>query len=265
MMKMVLTRAPDPRCAAILLISGAVCTNELCRITAVMNQGSSRRPATDPVPAMGSSRMRVLTVLQHSALPLTVTDIAERVDLHANTARFHLDALVEQGLAERATEDRQLPGRPRSLYLATADSAPAGRRSYRLLAEILTSYLAAHDPKPAVAGREAGQAWGRFFAERPRPYQRVDAAEAIGQLVRTLDEIGFEPEAVTVRRERQILLHQCPFREAAVENSEVICSVHLGLMQGLLTEIDAPVRAARLDPFVEPSLCVAHLVEHKVR
>ncbi|MEO6887001.1 MAG: ArsR family transcriptional regulator, partial [Jatrophihabitantaceae bacterium] len=90
-----------------------------------------------------------------------------------------------------------------------------------------------------------------------------DEAEATGQLVRTLDEIGFEPEAVTVMDERQILLHQCPFREAAVEHGEVICSVHLGLMQGLLTEIDAPFQAERLDAFVEPSLCVTHLVDRQ--
>jgi hypothetical protein len=30
-------------------------------------------------------------------------------------------------------------------------------------------------------------------------------------------------------------------------------------MQGLLAELDAPVHAERLDPFVEPSLCIAHL------
>jgi predicted ArsR family transcriptional regulator len=81
--------------------------------------------------------------------------------------------------------------------------------------------------------------------------------------VHALDEIGFDPEAATVGRESQVLLHQCPFREAAAEYGEVICAVHLGLMQGLLAEIDAPVQADRLDAFVEPSLCVTHLVPRK--
>jgi predicted ArsR family transcriptional regulator len=71
--------------------------------------------------------------------------------------------------------------------------------------------------------------------------------------------VGFAPEATTVRRERQVLLHQCPFREAAIEHQEVVCSVHLGLMQGLLSELDAPLTAERLEPFVEPGLCVTHL------
>jgi predicted ArsR family transcriptional regulator len=212
---------------------------------------------------LGASRARVLSTLQDAVEPLAVTDVATSVGLHPNTARFHLDALVDSGLAQRAAEDRELPGRPRTLYRAVAGSARAGRRSYRLLAEVLTTYLAAHNPRPAAAGREAGKAWGRFFAERPKPSQHIDAAAATAQLVRTLDEIGFEPEAVTVAQERQVLLHHCPFQEAATEHSEIVCSVHLGLMQGLLAELDAPFQAARLDPFVEPSLCVTHLADRK--
>jgi hypothetical protein len=30
-------------------------------------------------------------------------------------------------------------------------------------------------------------------------------------------------------------------------------------MRGILAELDAPLDVTRLDPFVEPDLCVAHL------
>jgi predicted ArsR family transcriptional regulator len=43
----------------------------------------------------------------------------------------------------------------------------------------------------------------------------------------------------------------------------VICALHLGLMRGALARMRAPVSVDRLDPFVEPSLCVAHLSEHE--
>jgi predicted ArsR family transcriptional regulator len=178
--------------------------------------------------------------------------------LHPNTARFHLDGLVEAGLVERTTEARDEPGRPRALYTARPDAARAGQRSYRLLAEILTSYIATHDPKPAKAARDAGYTWGRYLADRPPPYRHTDAGTANRQLMRMLGDVGFDPEAASGRKQ-QILLHHCPFREAAAENREVVCSVHLGLMQGLLAELDSPLTADRLDPFVEPSLCVAHL------
>jgi predicted ArsR family transcriptional regulator len=201
----------------------------------------------------------VLAVLQEAGEPFGVEEVAKRVGLRASTARFHLDALVEAGIVERATEDREQPGRPRILYTAPRDAARAGTRSYRLLAEILTSYMAAKIPQLAQAAVQAGQAWGRYLADRPQPFRRIGADAATKQLIATLDDIGFAPEAVASGRRRQILLHHCPFRETAEEHREVVCSIHLGLMQGFLAAIDAPIDTERLDPFVEPDLCIAHL------
>lgn len=210
-------------------------------------------------PVLGDSRAEVLGILRAAVDPLSVTDIAQRVGLHPNTARFHLDRLVEQGLAERATEQRGAPGRPRALYRASPESERSGRRSYRLLAEILASYLATHAERPSKDALEAGEAWGGFLAERSAPFRRVSATAATQQLVEMLDELGFDPEPQTTGADRRILLRQCPFREVAEAHQEVVCAVHLGLMRGLLSELDAPVVATRLDPFVEPNLCVTQL------
>lgn len=214
----------------------------------------------DPGPAgLGESRSRVLEVLQDSDDPLGVGEIAHRVGLHPNTVRFHLDGLVEAGLATRAAEEREKPGRPRALYRPRPRGARSGQRSYRLLSEILASYVAAQSPQPAEAATAAGRAWGRYLADRPPPFRRVDADAATRQLVRTLDEIGFAPEVTTTEGQQQVKLRHCPFRETAVAHRDVVCSIHLGLMQGLLAELGAPVETARLEPFVEPDLCVAHL------
>jgi predicted ArsR family transcriptional regulator len=212
-----------------------------------------------PGPALGESRSRVLELLQQADGPLGVGDVAAAVGLHSNTARFHLDALVEAGSVQRSTQEREQPGRPRALYAATPDGAGAGQRSYRLLAEILASYFAAEVPHPAEMAQQAGRAWGRYLADRPPPFGRIDAAAATRQLVHTLAEIGFAPEATMAGGTRAIRLHHCPFRESAEAHREVVCSVHLGLMQGVLAEIDAPLDAERLDAFVEPSLCIAQL------
>jgi predicted ArsR family transcriptional regulator len=211
-------------------------------------------PATG---ALGESRTRVLEVLQDSGMLLNVNDVAARVGLHANTVRLHLDALVGAGLADSEAEKRDLRGRPRKLYAANANSPNAGRRSYRFLAQILASSIAAQTSKPREAAVKAGQEWGRYLGEGPSPFKRVDADEATGRLVGALDTLGFFPEAVTKGRQRRVLLHHCPFREVAQEYPEVACSIHLGLMNGLLAELDAPLEVDRLDPFVEPALCVA--------
>lgn len=212
-------------------------------------------------PALGDSRAHVLALLQDRAEALSVAEAARHVGLHPNTARFHLDGLVEQGLAERETEQRDTPGRPRTLYRASMQSTHTGRRSYRLLAEILTSYLATQTPHASQAAQQAGSAWGRYLTERPAPFRDVDAAAAIRQLTDILDDIGFAPEAATVAGDRRIVLHHCPFREVAEEHPEVACAVHLGLMRGVLSELKAPVEAASLDAFVEPNLCVTRLTD----
>ena len=213
-------------------------------------------PATG---ALGGSRSRVLEVLQDAGTQLNVNEMAAKMGLHTNTVRLHLDALVAAGLADSEAEKRDLRGRPRKLYSANANSANAGRRSYRLLAQILASSMAAQTSKPREAAVKAGQEWGRYLGEGPSPFKRVDAEEATRRLVGALDDIGFAPEAVTKGRRRRVLLHGCPFREVAIDYPEVACSIHLGLMNGLLDELDAPLEVDNLEPFVEPALCVASL------
>ena len=215
--------------------------------------------APDAGVPLGQSRARVLDLLRAAGSPAGVRDIADQAGLHPNTARFHLDALVDAGLAARAPKERTTPGRPSMAYRAVAGGEPMGRRRYRLLAEMLTSLIAGMLPKPGEAAGEAGREWGRYLTEPPPPYQRLDAGEAVERLTATMAEIGFAPEAVTDGTQYQLRLRQCPFREVAENHQDVVCQLHLGLMQGALAQMRAPVTADRLQPFAEPSLCIAYL------
>jgi predicted ArsR family transcriptional regulator len=198
-------------------------------------------------------------LLRSAPAPLGVRDIAQRTGLHPNTARFHLEALVEAGLATRETQPRQTPGRPRVGYRATA-RATAGQRRYRLLSEMLATLIGAM-PEPAAAAEEAGREWGEYLTEQPPPYQRVTSADAIAKLTSSLAELGFAPELAASREDGgyAVNLRQCPFLEVAQQHRQVICALHLGLMRGALSRMRAPVTADRLDPFVAPGLCVARL------
>lgn len=205
---------------------------------------------------LGSRRAEVLALLQASEDALTVDEIARATGLHVNTARFHLDALVEQGRAERSSEPRETPGRPRILYHARGELA--GPRSFGLLAEMLTGLVASlKDARPTAV--EAGRAWGRHLVERAAPSQRVDAAEAVNRLNSVLDAVGFQPEVRNAKNGTEVRLHHCPFREVAEKHTDVVCALHLGLMQGALSELNAPIDATSLEPFVTPQLCVARL------
>ena len=218
---------------------------------------TGRLLAPEDTSPLGRSRADVLDMLRAADGPLGVREVARRMGLHPNTARFHLEALVEAGLAVRETEDRETPGRPRIGYRAAADG-PAGRRRYRLLAEMLTSLIAGTMPEPGSAAEEAGREWGAYLTEQPPPYQRLTAEEALAKLTAIMEGLGFAPQAeADGDGQYRLCLRQCPFREVAEQHQDVICSLHLGLMRGALARMRAPVTADRLDPFVEPSLCVA--------
>jgi predicted ArsR family transcriptional regulator len=207
---------------------------------------------------LGGRRAEVLAGLRAAGRPLSVIDVARLTGLHSNTARFHLDGLVGDGLAQRSVEERDVPGRPRVLY-AAQDQVP-GARSYGLLAEMLTG-LVASLPDAGPAAVEAGRAWGRHLVDRSAPSQKVDATDAIARLNRVLDAVGFQPESRPGRtkKDTEIRLHHCPFREVAERHGDVVCALHLGLMHGALDELGAPLEATSLQPFVTSDLCVATL------
>lgn len=74
-----------------------------------------------------------------------------------------------------------------------------------------------------------------------------------------LDELGFEPEPPAGPRTREIRLRHCPFLDLVDEYREVVCAIHLGLMQGAFDALGGRVGVERLEPFAEPDLCLAHL------
>jgi predicted ArsR family transcriptional regulator len=206
-----------------------------------------------------AGRARVLDAVRARSEPVTVADLAAAVGLHVNTVRFHLERLVADGLVEQAGQERSTGGRPRLTFRAReGGEEDRDQREYQLLAEILAGSLSESVPDAAATSLDAGRAWGRYLANAPKPHRSSTAREGVAELVRVLAEVGFEPR-VAGEQASIVELHHCPFREVAEAHREIACSVHLGLMQGLLAAVRAPLTADRLEPFVEPHLCLAHL------
>jgi predicted ArsR family transcriptional regulator len=219
---------------------------------------------TMPQPGQPAPRRRgqVLRLLRDAAGPMAIAEIAERLGIHVNTARFHLESMVSNGQVERTTADPGSPGRPPQLFQAVRGMDPMGARHFRVLAEVLAEVLAT-DPDGSGRVLEAGRSWGRHQASTVTDATKTDEApepaESVEQLMRLLDDLGFAPERAAGGDRPQIGLRQCPFLELAVSRSDVVCPVHLGLMQGAMQSWGSPITVDRLDPFVQPDLCVAHL------
>ncbi|MFF0837593.1 MULTISPECIES: helix-turn-helix transcriptional regulator [unclassified Streptomyces] len=252
-------------------------------------------------------RREVLDVLRAAPAPLGVAAVAERMGVHPNTVRFHLDALMAEGLVESGAEAPSGPGRPRTAYRARPGMDRGGARGYPLLARMLLSRWASADPAEARAeAEETGRAWGRLLVDEPPtpptsepptpptpepptppisepptppasepptppisepptpPTPEPPTAErAAARLVGLLDDMGFAPRPEGVSGPggppARIRLEHCPFLELAEEYGRLVCPLHLGLMQGALSGLGAPLTATGLQPFAEPGFCLAHL------
>ncbi|ART70888.1 transcriptional regulator [Mycobacterium dioxanotrophicus] len=195
-----------------------------------------------------SRRADVLEILRAATEPMTIIELADALEVHPNTARFHLEALVDTGQVQRVDSDHRGPGRPPQLFRAVRRMDPGGPTRYRVLADILTQALAT-EPDPGARALDIGRAWGRGV---PQPNSDSPA----GALVGLLDEFGFAPERSV---SDQVRLRHCPFLELAETRAAVVCPIHLGLMQGALESWQSPIGVDRLDAFVEPDLCLVHL------
>ncbi|MDI9582303.1 MAG: helix-turn-helix domain-containing protein [Thermobispora sp.] len=204
----------------------------------------------------GVSRVAVLETLRRAGRPLAISEIADAVGLHPNTVRAHLALLIEHGHVAGTREDRDRPGRPRTLYTAVRAQEDTDARGYRLLAEILLGYLE-HHGDGAGAAVDAGRRYATRALPRDLP---AGGSVTVDAIVALLDRAGFEPavsaDGATVE------LHHCPFRELAQADPETVCAVHLGLLQGALTELGAPAEGVRLTPFARPGQCLVTLADH---
>ena len=189
-------------------------------------------------------REAILEALRSARDGLDTNQLAERVDLHANTIRWHLGVLTDAGLVEATPERRRGRGRPSIVHRLTGEGTVRGRDEYRLLATMLTDVVAA-DGNGEARAYEAGVRWGRHL-------QQGDPDAGLADL---LDQEGFAAE----QHGDTVEMRRCPFYALAESSPQVICTLHHGIIDGALAEAGSEETVERLDPFVEPRLCIAHL------
>ncbi len=207
----------------------------------------------------GATRVRILATLRAAGGALDALALAREHGLHVSTIRWHLGVLSRAGLIVREQEEPTRPGRPRSVYRTAPTALAEGQTPAALLAEVLADCLARAEPDAGRLSEEAGRARGRALVGARGVPGAMPDREAVGELVGLLDGLGFRPELRRSRGASRILMRPCPFGEAASAFPTIVCPAHLGLMRGALDALGAGVTVERLDPYVEPELCVARL------
>lgn len=222
------------------------------------------RPARTPSGRrLSPTRAALLETLQAQPEPTSLPALVKTTGLHDNTVREHLEGLRLSGLVRRTKAPSSGRGRPRWLYEATPSSHEDPRPEYAALAAALATVIVRTSPEPAAEARRAGADWGRRLAAEAGPVVGpvegpVEGHEGARRGVAEIFEnMGFAPEADADVRE--LRLTRCPLLEAAHQEPDVVCSVHLGIAQGALERYDAPTDGLELLPFVEPGACLLRL------
>lgn len=163
--------------------------------------------------------------------------------LHENTVRGHLEQLRTDGYVQRERAVTSGRGRPAWRWRATVRGP---ENPYATLAGVLAESLARTSSDPVAEARQAGRAWGRDIIAR-----RADGSAGVREtVVAMMDEQGFAPQDTG----DDILLHRCPLIEAATRHPDIVCAVHQGMIDAILTVRDSHARS-RLVPFTAPGQC----------
>ena len=175
---------------------------------------------------LGPTRARVLAYLQAATEPRSVIDVAAELALHKNSARFHLDALVESGYAERAVNATGSQGRPPLVFTATSAAPTIGNLHLTELLQVLISSFIQPIDDSGKSAERAGHTWGATVAG-----QEEQKIQGLGTLAVHLGERGFgtshECDSITFTR--------CPFRSAVPDDQlPLVCAIHKGFLDGYL-------------------------------
>ena len=180
------------------------------------------------------TRYAMYEELARSTAAMSAQDLADRLGLHPNTVRLHLDRLREAGLVDVEPVHRGTVGRPQHLYFLAAGAPGLGfdPPAHALLAGLLAA-LAEHVGAEAADATRIGRGWGADAGHRTRSRSCVQALEA------ELTQLGFEPaaEAGPADDATRIEFLHCPFRELAEAYPELVCNLHRGLCEGVVESV----------------------------
>src|SRR5712664_806465 len=113
------------------------------------------------------TRFSMYQELASSTAALTATELADRLGLHANTVRLHLERLREAGLVDVEPVHRGTVGRPQHVY-SLAAGAPGldfDPPAHAVLAGLLAT-MAERLGGDRSDAEETGRAWGKEAARR---------------------------------------------------------------------------------------------------
>lgn len=187
-------------------------------------------------------RRRLYEYVSEQDQPVSRDQAAAAAGIGRALAAYHLDKLAAVGLLETAHQrpaGRGGPGggRPAKLYRPSRRelSVSVPPRAYELLGRLLAE-TAERDTTGEVRAAldEVAYSLGRELS-----------AESGGDLAAVLEGHGYQPRASA---EGVLELRNCPFHRLAQEHQDLVCSLNLCLVKGVIAGSRRPSGRAVLSP-----------------
>jgi predicted ArsR family transcriptional regulator len=199
-----------------------------------VTEGSAAPARLAVLKALGdNTRYAIYLELARSPRPLATAEIAETLDLHANTVRPHLERMRDVGLLAVETEATGAVGRPQHRYSLATDAPSLGLEppTFPVLARMLLR-MAGNARIDAADAVEAGREQGEIDAIGVDGSRTTTAC--LDALVARLDAMGFDPAVLHAEGEATVAFTHCPFRDLAETDPDLVCGLHRGMVEGFV-------------------------------
>lgn len=201
------------------------------------------------------TRYRLYRYIGLAGRPVSVQEMSRRLSLHPNTVRPHLRRLEEAGLVAREVRKAATVGRPQTLYSVAGEPGSDGG-DYRLLAEMLCGLVSGR--KALQQANELARQWGSYLLAQggPKPGVRLPERRNLAVLQEAMSRAGFDPRFRRAGGSNiEVTLRDCPFRDLADDYRELVCTLHRGLVEGMVAGLKPPLAVKEFQPFAERGIC----------
>ena len=200
------------------------------------------------------TRYEIFRYISAAKLPVDVAELTDHLGLNHNAIRQHLAKLVGAGLVSEEHAPSTGRGRPRLNYRVspTADSRWGVAGPYERLSLLLTEMLKTGDSAVDVGRRSV----------RPDDTRGAADDDPVGVVVDVMERRGFDPIVRTRGKRVEVVLRTCPFATAALADPDSVCSLHLGIAQGVADLTDGRVVIDELVPH-DPRRANCRLLVHR--
>ncbi|MDY0408434.1 helix-turn-helix transcriptional regulator [Virgibacillus soli] len=189
------------------------------------------------------TRFNVYQYIVEHHKEVTVSEIAKEFNIHPNVARLHLSKLEDVYLLQSYTQKTGKGGRPSRLYCLSDQVIELNfpHRDYKLLSTLAIDTLVGLGDIGKKALYETGYNYGLKVMER---YHTPATTELnMDECLQILSDagrmLGMYPSFTYDEKSHVVhfTVNNCPFKEVAAKNHEIVCEMHHSFFQGIFESL----------------------------